>query len=104
MIIVMFKELLLNEVNFSKDLPDYIRPIEPNNSIETILDKPYFKPWLIGFIEAEGCFSVYKPIKDNSKVASFDISQTNGSILIEAIKKEFSLTPNVYQDKTNAFK
>jgi hypothetical protein len=37
-------------------------------------------------------------------VASFDISQTNGSILIEAIKKEFSLTPNVYQDKTNAFK
>lgn len=101
---LMFKELLLNEVNFSKDLPDYIRPIEPNNSIETILDKPYFKPWLIGFIEAEGCFSVYKPIKDNSKVASFDISQTNGSILIEAIKKEFSLTPNVYQDKTNAFK
>jgi len=101
---LMFKELLLNEVHFSKDLPDYIRPIEPNNSIETILDKPYFKPWLIGFIEAEGSFSVYKPIKDDSKVASFDISQTNGSILIEAIKKEFSLTPNVYQDKTNAFK
>lgn len=37
-------------------------------------------------------------------MASFDISQTNGSILIEAIKKEFSLTPNVYQDKANGFK
>ena len=101
---LMFKELLLNEVNKSQDLPDYTRPIEPLNSIEAILDKPYFKPWLIGFIEAEGCFSIYKPIKDNSKVASFDISQTNGSILIEAIKKEFSLTPNVYQDKANGFK
>lgn len=101
---LMFKKLLLNEVNLSKDLVDYIRPIEPLNSIETILNKPYFKPWLIGFIEAEGCFSIYKPTKDNSKVASFDVSQTNGLILIEAIKKELSLTSNAFQDKTNGFK
>ena len=101
---LMFKKLLLNEVHLSKDLSDYIRPIEPLNSIETILNKPYFKPWLIGFIEAEGCFSIYKPVKDNSKVASFDVSQTNGSILIEAIRKELSLTPNAFQDKTNGFK
>ena len=37
-------------------------------------------------------------------MASFDTSQTNGSILIEAIQKEFSLTPNVYQDKANGLK
>ena len=42
--------------------------------------------WVRGFIEAEGCFSIYKPALDSSKVASFDISQTNGSDLIEAIK------------------
>lgn len=101
---LMFKELLLKDIKFSKDLNDYIRPIEPLNTIETILEKSYFKPWLIGFIEAEGSFNIYKPIKDNSKVASFDIAQTNGSILIEAIKKELSLTSNVYQDKTNCFK
>ena len=37
-------------------------------------------------------------------MASFDVSQTNGSILIEAIRKEFNLSPNVFQDKTNGFK
>lgn len=101
---LMFKDLLLNEVHFSKDFSDYVRPIDHLNSIDSILDKSYFKPWLIGFIEAEGCFSIYKPAKDDSKVASFDVSQTNGSILIEAIRKEFSLSPNVLQDKTNGFK
>ena len=101
---LMFKDLLLNDVHFSKDLSYYVRPIDPLNSIDSILDKSYFKPWLIGFIEAEGCFSIYKPAKDESKVASFDVSQTNGSILIEAIRKEFNLSPNVFQDKTNGFK
>nr|YP_010996231.1 LAGLIDADG endonuclease [Mucor indicus]WPA89403.1 LAGLIDADG endonuclease [Mucor indicus] len=101
---LMFKELLLNDVKYSKDLNKYIRPIQPINTIETILEKSYFKYWLIGFIEAEGCFSIYTPSKDNSKVASFDISQTNGSILIEAIKIELSLTPKVYKDKNNNFK
>lgn len=101
---LMFKDLLLNDVHFSKDLSYYVRPIDPLNSIDSILDKSYFKPWLIGFIEAEGCFSIYKPAKDESKVASFDVSQTNGSILIEAIRKEFHLSPNVFQDKTNGFK
>ena len=101
---LMFKDLLLNDVHFSKDLSYYVRPIDPLNSIDSILNKSYFKPWLIGFIEAEGCFSIYKPAKDESKVASFDVSQTNGSILIEAIRKEFNLSPNVFQDKTNGFK
>ena len=101
---LMFKDFLLNELIFSKDLSDYVRPVDPLNSIDSILDKSYFKPWLIGFIEAEGCFSIYKPAKDDSKVASFDVSQTNGSILIEAIRKEFHFSPNVFQDKTNGFK
>jgi len=101
---LIFKELLLREVNLYKDLPDYIRPIEPLNSIETILNKPYFQAWLIGFIEAEGCFSLYKPTKDNSKVASFEIAQTNGSILIEAIKKNLYVTSNVFMDNPNCFK
>ena len=101
---LMFKDLLLNELHFSKDLSNYVRPIDPLNSIDSILDKSHFKPWLIGFIEAEGCFSTYKPAKDDSKVASFDVSQTNGSILIEAIRKELNLSVNVFQDKTNGFK
>ena len=39
----MFKDLLLNEVHFSKDLSDYVRPIDTLNSIDSILDKSYFK-------------------------------------------------------------
>lgn len=101
---LIFQNLLLNEVYLSKDVSDYIRPFEPLNSIEIILNKPYFSSWLIGFIEAEGCFSTYKPFNDHSKVVSFDISQTNASILIEAIRKELSLTPKVFKDPLNGFK
>jgi hypothetical protein len=39
---LMFKELLLKEIHLSKDLSDYIRPTEPLNSIETILNKSFF--------------------------------------------------------------
>ena len=63
------------------------------------------KPWLVGFIEAEGCFSLYKLNKANDYfVASFDISQTNGEIFILAIRKYLCLTPIPFQDKTNNFK
>ena len=37
-------------------------------------------------------------------VASFDISQTNGEILISAIRKYLSFTTKIYLDKTNSFK
>uniref|UniRef100_UPI0023F0EE2E LAGLIDADG homing endonuclease n=1 Tax=Cyathus striatus TaxID=68777 RepID=UPI0023F0EE2E len=101
---LMFKELILKDLKFSKDINKYIRPIQEINTIETILEKPYFKSWLIGFIEAEGCFINYTPSKSIYKEASFEISQTNGSVIIEAIKKELSFTPQVYRDKTNNFK
>lgn len=59
----------------------------------------------MGFIEAEGCFSAYKLTKaDDYFVASFDISQTDGEILILAIRKYLSLTPQLFKDKTNNFK
>ncbi|OJJ65583.1 hypothetical protein ASPBRDRAFT_60398 [Aspergillus brasiliensis CBS 101740] len=59
----------------------------------------------VGFIEAEGCFSVYKLNKDDDYlVASFDIAQTNGDILISAIHKYLSFTTSIYLDKTNCSK
>ena len=60
---------------------------------------------MVGFIEAEGCFSVYKLTKDRDYlVASFEISQTNEENLIYAIRKFFSFTTAVYLDKTNNYK
>jgi hypothetical protein len=99
------KNVILSDAIFYDSIPVYIRPRLPFNSIESIVSTPYFSAWLVGFIEAEGCFSVYKLAKhEDYYVASFDISQTDGEILILAIRKYLSLTPKLYKDKTNNFK
>ena len=99
-----FKNMLLNDIIYYKDLPNYTRPLIPINSIDSILNKHYFSAWLIGFIEAEGCFSIYKPIKNNNYVASFEITQTNEEILILAIRKYLSFSSNIIVNKTNNFR
>lgn len=73
--------------------------------VESIINAHYFSAWLVGFIEAEGCFSVYKLNKnEDSFVASFDMAQKNGQVLIAAIRKYLSFTTTVYIDKTNCYK
>lgn len=98
---IRFKNLLLNDVMYSKDLFNYTRSNIPLNSVESILQSSYFPAWLIGFIEAESSFNIYKPMKDTSFVASFDISQTNGEEVILAIKKYLKFSQNIWIDKTN---
>lgn len=99
------KSILLSNLVLYDEIAEYNRPNESLNSVDSILNAPYFSAWLIGFIEAEGCFSIYKLNKnDEYYIGSFDISQTNSNILISAIRKYLSLTPNIYLDKTNNFK
>ena len=50
----------------------------------------YFKGWLSGFIEAEGCFSIRK-----SKYHSFSLGQKNDIYLIKAIKKYFEINNKI---------
>lgn len=100
-----FRDALLSGIIYSKDLPEYIRSSKPLNSIESILSTFYFSAWLVGFIEAEGCFSVYKLSKDKDYlVASFDIAQRDGDIIISAIREYLSFTNAIYLDKTNCYK
>lgn len=100
-----FKSNLLAGIIYFKDLPEYTRSKQDLNSIESIINATYFSAWLIGFIEAEGCFSIYNISKDRDYLmASFDISQTNGEIIISAIRKFLSFTNTVYIDKTNCSK
>lgn len=100
-----FKNALLKDIKHYINLDsNYIRPIAPLNYLDTIINAHYFSAWLVGFIEAEGSFNIYKPTKENSKVASFDISQTNGEILILAICKYLSFTQKIRKDETNSFK
>ena len=98
-----FRNALLSGIIYSKDLPEYTRSNEPLNNVNSIISADYFSAWLVGFIEAEGCFSVYK-IKDDYLVASFDVCQTDSDIIISAIREYLSFTTSIYSDKTNCFK
>lgn len=57
----------------------------------------YFKQWLSGFIEAEGCFSIRK-----SNNHSFSIGQSDDIYLIKAIKQHFDIT-NKIRNQNNKF-
>jgi hypothetical protein len=101
-----FRDALLAElIKFYEDLPGaaYNRPAIPLNCVKSILSATYFSARLVGFIEAEGCFSVYKSI-NNYWNASFEISQTNGELLIKAVREYLSLAPTVTVDKTNSYR
>jgi len=50
----------------------------------------YFKVWLSGFIEAEGCFSIRKSNKH-----SFSIGQNDDIYLIDAIKQYFEISNKI---------
>ena len=58
----------------------------------------YFKAWLSGFIEAEGCFSIRK-----ANNHSFSIGQNDDFYLIEAIKQHFVVTNKVRNPYRNFF-
>jgi Cytochrome b/b6/petB/LAGLIDADG endonuclease len=99
-----FRTTLLSNIIYSKDLLPYTRSDNPINRVESILNVSYFIPWLIGFIEAESSFSVYKSAKSSSNIASFEITQTKGKFIILAIKKYLNLVPNVTVDITENYK
>ena len=90
-----------NNLIFYDTLTEYKRPNE-YLQVENILKSYHFPIWLIGFIEAEGYFSIYKT-KHYQDVACFEISQSNNFNIIEAIKIYFEITSKVYKDKTNNF-
>ena len=55
------------------------------------IDNSYFKEWLSGFIEAEGCFS----IRTSSNNQSFSIGQNNDKYIIDKIKSHFNILNQV---------
>ena len=99
---IRFRTALFSNLIYSKDILPYVRPNVPLNSVEFILSQSYFIPWLVGFIEAESCFAIYKPVSSLSLIASFELTQTDGNIIILAIRKFLCLVPKVTINKTNS--
>lgn len=96
------KDCLLGNVIKFSDLTQYTRS---EKDIENIINSHYFPAWLVGFIEGEGCFSIYKlSNKDNYMVCSFDISQTRGETIIKAIAKYINFTTKIHKDSTDNYK
>lgn len=66
-----------------------IKDLNPSQiKMDQQIDDNYFNSWLLGFIEAEGCFSIRK-----NGIKSFSIGQVFGWEIIKKIKKMFDL-PN----------
>jgi Cytochrome C and Quinol oxidase polypeptide I/LAGLIDADG endonuclease len=57
---------------------------------KVVIRDDYFKEWLSGFIEAEGCFCIRK-----NKNYSFSISQKNEKYLLEHIKNYFDIKTTI---------
>ncbi len=72
---------------------------EQSNIVNSQFNVPiYFKEWLSGFIEAEGCFSIRI-----SKNHSFSIGQNDDQYLIEAIKQYFGAINKVRNPYRNFY-
>ena len=100
-----FRDCLTSNIIKYEDLPPYTRGTEYLNDIQFIINAPYFSSWLIGYIEAEGCFSVYKLKKDEYYlVASFDVCQKDAESLLSAIARYLSFTTAIDCDKFNCYK
>lgn len=69
-----------------------------NKPFNNVLKLEYFKIWLIGFIEAEGCFCLR-----NTNNHSFSISLKNEHFLIEAIKVLFNASTKIRSVKGNLY-
>jgi hypothetical protein len=70
------------------------------HSFESMQNLCYWKPWLSGFIEAEGCFTCREA---SSKVRSFSISQNTDKFLLNSIKTYFGTNNIVRKQKLNMY-
>lgn len=88
---------LLVKPEYGKDIANTIK------SVEEIVQLPYFDNWVIGFIEAEGSFTI--SIEDDGKRIRpyFYIDQKYDYHLMEAIKTRLSFNSKVFLRKNFIF-
>lgn len=87
---LLFMKSCLLHNNIDKYFEERNNKYLMNKSYNLNINNNYFKEWLSGFIEAEGCFSLRK---NNNH--SFSIAQKNEMKLIEYIKTFFEIQSKV---------
>jgi LAGLIDADG endonuclease len=101
---LVFKETLLDRINGTplRFKPEYSKDIGNSSiSIGEILKLPYFDNWLIGFIEAEGSFSISKEDNGNRIRPYFSIEQKYDHYVMEAIRLRLNFTSKVSVRRDN---
>lgn len=99
---LIFRDSLISGIIYSQDLVKYTISNEPINRINYIISSNHFPVWLVGYIEANCCFSLF--LDNDYLVACFSIEQKDDDILIYAIREYLSFSNTIYLDKLNCSK
>ena len=91
-----FDNFILNRKNMYKNKKDILDIL--NNKSETKLPF-YFKPWLSGFIEAEGNFNLVFNDKGSLRKSAFSIGQLDELHILNMIKFYFQSENKITKDK-----
>lgn len=87
---------MFNRKNMYKDKNDILVKLNQTKDIHLPL---YFKAWLSGFIEAEGCFSLLFNDKGCLRKSAFTIGQNDELHLLNMIKLYFQSENKILKDK-----
>ena len=93
-----FDNFILNRKNMYKNKKD-ILDILNNKTVGEIKLPFYFKPWLSGFIEAEGNFNLVFNDKGHLRKSAFSIGQLDELHILNMIKFYFQSENKILKDK-----
>lgn len=88
----LLKKRILNK-EFIRIRNPYKLTANVENSIEEIKIKPYFKNWLIGFIQGDGSFNRRKDGK--RIIPEFGIAQKYDNLVLEAIRQTLGINSKI---------
>ena len=91
-----FENFMLNRKNMYRNKKDILEILNNNNENKLPF---YFKPWLSGFIEAEGNFNLVFNDKGYLRKSSFSIGQLDELHILNMIKYYFQSENKITKDK-----
>ena len=94
-----FDNFILNRKNMYKNKKDFLDILNNNTTCGEIKLPFYFKPWLSGFIEAEGHFSLVFNDQGKLRKSSFSIGQLDELHILNMVQFYFQSENKILKDK-----